>query len=108
MKNKYKIPFSKNIDRMLYYVDDNYFNVEWKDNYIFDDDLKYIGYNGGRSAMTMVLESVNNLRKYYMFWTYFDECIRRDNNSPGPVFHGKWTFIKTGKNYSVKPVEEEN
>lgn len=110
-KSTYQIPFNKQTGEMLHYVDfwtEQIAQIEVKDNYMFEDSLLYMNYKGGRSSMTMILESISTGRKYYMFWKYFDKCIRRPNNSPGPIFHGKWTFIKTGKNYSVKPYEEEN
>lgn len=108
-KKTYKIPFSKHTGEMLSYTwgcDESNPNIDWKDNYVFDDELKYVSYIGGRSSMSMKVESLRDGRRYNMFWTYFDDCIRRDNNGPGPTFSGKWTFVKTGQNYSVKPVVE--
>ena len=111
-KKKYKIPFSKHDGHLISYdyvgidnqVDDE--NVEYRNNYVFEDDLQYIRYNGGRSAMSMIVRSLRDGTEYSMFWTYFNWCIKQPTITPGPVFHGKWTFIKTGCNYSICPAED--
>lgn len=109
MKKNYKIPFDRKDCEMLPWTslikEEDNSQVIWLDNYIFNDDLLYIKYSGGRSSMSMILQSLNDGKRYYMFWKYFDQCIRRPDNQPGPIFSGKWTFIKIGCNYSIKPVD---
>lgn len=102
-KPEYKIPFSGNTGELLTCVwrDDDP-NVMWLDPFEFEASLTYKRYGGGRSAMTMTVQSETGTH-YPMFWCYFDQCIRRPNNGPGPTFHGKWTFAKRGNNYSVCP-----
>jgi hypothetical protein len=78
--------------------------TNWVQNFEFEDTLRYVGYGGGRSAMSMKVESTTTGKKYRMFWAYFDKLIRRSDIQPGPTFTGKWTFVKKGKNYSIRPL----
>lgn len=109
--SKYKIPFAKKTGQLLPFTSKYYGlqdpDIDWRDNYEFEDSLEYIEYIGGRSSMSMRVKSIKTGLEYNMFWTYFDSCIRRRDNTVGaigPIFHGKWTFQKTGTNYSIRPV----
>ena len=106
------VPFSRHTGEMLSYV----YNVEpgqdtpnvvWKANHEFDDALRYKGYSGGRSAMSMRLVSAVDGREYSMFWRWFDALLRRPGLKDGPSFEGRWTYCKQGQNYSVRPVWTE-
>lgn len=77
----------------------------WKDNYEFDDQLKFICFSNTGHSEYVELESVIDGRKYNMRMNYFADCIRRANNGVGPIFSGRWTFHHVGNIYGVKPVE---
>lgn len=96
---KYKIPFSNgNLDNYPVAVED------WRDNYIFEDTLKYKTYYRGRSSVTAVFEDSNG-NTYGMFISDLDDLIIRRGLFGKKTF-GKWTFVKKGQNYGIRMYED--
>lgn len=96
---QYKIPFL-NGNQMSY----PYGPDEWRDNYIFEETLKYEGYSRGRSSVTMSFKDSKG-HSYEMFISDFDDVITRKGFF-GKSTRGKWTFVKKGQNYGIKAVFE--
>ena len=107
MSTPYQIPFDIEGNLQNYplplYVGRG--EVAFLDNFEFEDELQYVGYQGGRSSMSMIFQSTTTERIYPMFFTYFNKLIKSEDIRPGPTFKRKWTFIKKGQNYSIRPVE---
>ena len=75
------------------------YKLHWKDNYEFEDTLKYSGYSRGNSSCTVQFKSVNDGKEYTMFMVELNDCI--DKLVDGKLT-GKFTFCKRGQNYGIK------
>ena len=75
------------------------YNLHWKDNYEFEDTLKYSGFSRGTSSCTVQFTSINDGKEYTMFMKELDSCI--DKLVDGKLT-GKFTFCKRGENYGIK------
>ena len=75
------------------------YNLHWKDNYEFEDTLKYSGFSRGSSSCTVQFKSINDNKEYTMFMKELDDCI--DKLIEGKLT-GKFTFCKCGQNYGIK------
>jgi hypothetical protein len=110
-----QIPFNSLTGDMMHFAHDRteringeWVNISpwWRDAHIFEDTLKYDGYLGGRSSMTMMFVSLRHGVRYPMFFRYFDLFIRRPDLAIGPSKTWKWGFAKQGRNYSIVPQEK--
>jgi hypothetical protein len=98
-KKAYQIPFDKN-DEMMNYPE-SWENPIWKDNYEWEDELKYESYGRGRSAAYMIFVSTQTNKTYTMFLTDFDSIV---SLLSGGALKGTFTFQKRGQNYGVRLV----
>lgn len=77
----------------------------WKMNYKFNDDLRYRGYDRGRSSAVILFESEIRKFKAQMFMKDFDEMMKLGINPQ--EFSGYFTFVKRGQNYGLKYLGKE-
>jgi hypothetical protein len=113
-KEPLMIPFSTHDNSMIQYVgclpntmqDEHWNNGRWvwKENFIFEDDLQFLGFYRGCSSAGTTFESLNDHRKYTMFLKDLEELILVDGIRSG-IVHGKFTFVKRGQNYGIKYVK---
>ena len=80
-----------------------YCNLEpiWKDNYIFESEMRFIGFGRGRSAAHGFLRGTER-REYQIFLKDLEELIGTRNFECGIINETKWTFVKRGQNYGIK------
>ena len=87
--------------------------IEWKDSFVFTDDLVWDRFERGRSAVTIYLKSKNNGKEYPCFISSFEKIILSDciekrklvtESDSNTMFSGHFGFIKRGENYSITPV----
>jgi hypothetical protein len=77
--------------------------IVWKENYEFEDSLKLTSMSRGRSAANFNLRSETDGRNYNLFMTDTVDLIQNCEIKNG-VIKGKWTFVKRGANYGIRPV----
>ena len=75
--------------------------VEWKENFVFHDDLRYDGYYRGCSAAGFQFVSEENGKRYNMFLTDFDNAMKTRRFFKDHLI-GEFTFVKRGQNYGIK------
>lgn len=112
---KIMIPFSTYDGRALSYTgcmpgdayDERHNNGRWvwKENYIFDDDLKFDGFHRGCSSAGATFKSLNDGKKYNVFLKDLADIINSDALQSG-IIHGQFTFVKRGYNYGLRYVKE--
>lgn len=95
------IPFSKINGNQLHYPE---FNHEMRENFIFEDVLKFDGYSRGRSAAYLNFIKKSDGKKVSVFLTDFVEGIV-PNMIKGTV-KGKFTFCKRGANFGCKRLDD--
>lgn len=98
-KGQYPIPFDKDGNLLAYPTP--FYLGEWRDNHVFEDTLKYIGYVRGQSAARLKWQSVNTGKTYEMFMDDFDYLMKRSGIEFDEVC-AAWTFCKRGQNYGVR------
>lgn len=98
MTKEIKIPTDKN-DNMLRL--DNLRTENHIKNYEWKDILNYEGYDKEGNATYFAFTSTLTHKKYYMFTTDFDKCVKKMNCGN---ITGTFTFVKRGKNYGIKLV----
>jgi hypothetical protein len=76
--------------------------VYWKPNEIFEDELEFIGYFKGRSAVNMKFESIKTGMKYYMGLSAFFHASQFMINRK---LAGKFHFYKQGQSYLLELCE---
>jgi len=114
-KKELLVPFEVDTGNLVestlyYYIDEpieiekvySYYNRKciFKPNFEFTDSLVYVRGNFGRSSRSVIVKSESTNVEYNMFWNYFDECLK----SGVYPFTGKFTFVKKGSCFSIKPV----
>ena len=109
------IPFSTRNGEMLSYTgclpgdayDEKYNNGKWvwKENYVFDDDLKFDGFYRGCSSAGAIFKSLNDGKEYNVFLKDLADIIKLDGFRSG-IIHGQFTFVKRGQNYGLRYVED--
>lgn len=97
----YKIPFYKKTGEFLEYPlwrDDD---IDWKENYEWEDILEYTGYGRGCSSVKLKMQSKLTGKQYSMFISDFDALLKKHGFK---VFGEKhtYTFCKKGANYGIK------
>lgn len=93
-----KIPFEIKTGNMLNY-NNSYGDIEWIDNYIFEDTLKVLGSERGRSSVTFILEDSKG-KIYSMFLKDMTDLIMNSKIDNGKIC-GRWSFKKRGSNYGI-------
>lgn len=96
MKN-YKIPFNSDTNELMAYAGYSE-NVVWKENFEFEDVLKFDCFERGRSAAHAVFKSESTKRRYQMFLTDLADSIEFFSKG---TLTGSFTFKKRGQNYGV-------
>lgn len=99
----YKIPFCKQTNDLIsdtyWYKEDD---IEWKDNYFFEDQLELVTYNLGRSAVHFIFKDSNDDQYAMSIKAYFTIVNKIWN---GRIL-GKWTFTKNGRTCTIIPYKE--
>ena len=88
------------------YPDDHNGRVQWVENRVFEDELKYAGFHRGRSAAGFDFVSVRDGKQYPMFMTDFDDVLRNCRLNRDRLV-GKFTYCKRGANYGVRLLPED-
>jgi hypothetical protein len=78
---------------------------DWEENKVFNDTLTYIDYGRGRSSVTFYFKGIDDAQ-YPMFLTDMSSLLLNKDIIDGKVT-GTWTFVKRGKNYGIKLVDDE-
>jgi len=94
-------------------VDANGNMIGWESPYakvhrpisIWVDVLTYQGYERGRSAVNFKWVSTYTNRRYYMFLTDMDEVLKTTEMAGGEI-RGQFTYVKRGKNFGIKKVDD--
>jgi hypothetical protein len=93
--------------------------IEWKDSFVFTDELVWDRVERGRSAVTIYLKSIHTGRKYPCFISSLESFVLRNYIDKRSVvagscgifdttvttISGSFGFIKRGENYSIHPAE---
>lgn len=93
-KGEYKIPFRGG--NQLGYAYDGERDVEWVDNFKFEDTLTYDSYGRGRSAAHFYFLRKSNGRRVSIFLRDFEDMVPKLN--AGEIA-GAFTFRKRGQNF---------
>jgi hypothetical protein len=78
-------------------------NVTWCENFEFAATLKYTSYSRGRSAAHLLWQDESG-RGFNMFLSEFNSLMKRQKDIVDGCVTGRWTFVKRGKNYSIRLV----
>lgn len=116
MSKLFMVPFSIHNGMMLEYTgclpdsiqDENWNHGrwEWKENFVFHDDMKFTGFSRGCSSAKAVFESRLDGKQYAMFLTDLADAISGERFFKDRLI-GYFTFCKRGQNYGVKIVDKE-
>ncbi len=79
----------------------------WRDNYIFEDTLKFVRFQNMKTSIHAELRSLRDDREYRMFPSELERCIHLNAISNAEIT-GQFTFVKRGTNYSVSYVDSES
>jgi hypothetical protein len=111
--SSYQIPFDVRTGAQMHYPENSYTRdvngkyvvvpPAFRDNFEFEDRLKYISYQRGRSAAYFIFERESNNQKVTVFMRDFQTMIPK--LSRGKI-KGTFTFVKTGMNYGCKLVNK--
>lgn len=70
-------------------------------NFNFVDALDFTHFSRGRSSVKAHFVSCTTNKKYEMFISDFEDCIK-NNHLTNSLIKGTFTFVKKGQNYGVK------
>lgn len=103
-KGTYKIPFSMIGNQMAYPISQynpstECWEIDWRDNYVFEATLTYAGFSRGRSAAGFELVDEEG-HLYYLMMSEMDRIMAL-GGWDGNKITGKWTFVKKGQNYGI-------
>lgn len=101
-KGNYQIPFDQKGDQMEY-PETWRGEIDWRDNFEFEDGLTLIGYGRGRSSITFQFRRDKG-GVVSMFVSDFYEAAHKMVRGR---IKGRFTFVKKGQNYGCKMVEGE-
>jgi hypothetical protein len=73
----------------------------WKENFIFNDDIQFLGFYRGCSSAGATFKSLNDGKEYNVFLKDLSDMILADGFRSG-IIHGQFTFVKRGQNYGLK------
>ena len=96
---KGKIPFDDKGNQLHYPEFHSRLGGEWKDNFKFNQTMKIVTIERGRSAAYFILEDEHEVR-YTMFCTDIVGLLK------GISFTGEWEFVKRGRNFGIKKSSE--
>jgi hypothetical protein len=94
-----EIPFNRKTNSPIIYPM-SYMDIRWEKNYIFDEILFIYGISRGTSSATFNASDENEIQ-YNIFMKDILYIIQNAKIENGKI-HGLWTFIKRGKNYGVR------
>ncbi len=77
-------------------------NLEWRDNFEFEDELTYVSYGRGRSSATFSFKRSNG-SEVNVFMSSMNEFIPKIVNGK---IRSRFSFVKRGQNYSCCLVGE--
>jgi hypothetical protein len=100
-KKVLKIPFDEHGYFVSYPGINFHERYEWKPNYVFEDELQFLGFYRGRSSAGITFESKKHKSQYTMFLIDFKDLILNNLVEFGKI-QGKWTFVKRGTNFGVR------
>ena len=75
------------------------YNLQWKDNWEWEDTITYSGYGRGTSSCVICFKSEALNQHVNMFMTDFNYVVKSLEKGQ---LKGKFTFCKRGQNYGVK------
>jgi hypothetical protein len=101
---KYKIPFDNKGNQLSY--NDGWRGVKEKKNFFFEDSMKITDYERGRSSATFIAVSETDGKEYSMFMKETLKLLQNADMKKG-VFNGQFTFRKSGANFSLALVTED-
>jgi len=78
----------------LYEIKDADFTIE--------AEMKFAGYYRGRSAAGFYLKDIKTGATYVIRMACLDDLLRSEINIVNGQIKGRWGFLKTGANYSIK------
>lgn len=114
-KEPLMIPFRTKDGSLLQYTgclpntsqDEQWNNREWiwKENFIFEDDLQFVGFHRGCSSAGATFQSLNDGKEYNVFLKDLSDMILADGFRCG-IVHGLFTFVKRGQNYGLKYLKD--
>lgn len=82
-------------------------DIEWRENCVFQDDLRYDGYYRGRSAAGFRFVSENDGKTYNMFMKDFDDAMKARRFFKDRLI-GQFTYVKRGQNYGIRIIPESD
>lgn len=82
-----------------------FYSILFKPNFEFYDTLQYIGYSRGRSSIKIQFICLSCGTTVEMFISDFDDMMEREGLH-GKHVSGRFTFVKRGKNYGVKYLDD--
>jgi hypothetical protein len=113
-KEPIKIPFNDKGHQMTYA--ESWQKITWKDNYVFEDELQFIDYARGRSAVHFTFQSVSTGKQFIasvsfvsdLFRGKFTENVFFQKTETGALhMKGRFTFRKQGANYFITGVKND-
>lgn len=114
-KEPLMIPFSTRDGSLVQYTgcmpntpqDERWNNGQWiwKENFIFEDEIQFIGFYRGCSSAGATFKSLNDGKKYNVFLKDLSDMILSDEFRSG-IIHGQFTFVKRGQNYGLKYLKD--
>ena len=78
--------------------------AEWRDNFMFVDTLKYMGYQTGRSSVLYAFERRSNKQRVLVFLSDMDKLIPLMERGE---IHGTFSFVKKGQNFGCAMLSDE-
>lgn len=99
MNTKIKIPFYKMTNELA----KNQYSkeIEWKDNYEFEDTMEIVGMNRKGHSITYIMVSKTDHKKYSIFIKEMLNILQNGSVNKG-IVSGSWTFCKRGQEYSLR------
>lgn len=73
----------------------------WKENYVFEDELKFKGFYRGCSSAGAKFISLKDGKEYNVFLKDLEQIITAKDLCSG-VISGQFTFVKRGSNYGIR------
>jgi len=77
----------------------------WKENFVFEDDMQFIGFYRGCSSAGATFKSLNDGKECNVFLKDLSDMILADGFRSG-IIRGKFTFCKRGQNYGMKYLKD--
>jgi hypothetical protein len=101
LKKPFQIPFDLHGNQLSYNA--SWMKIEWKDNFEFEDTLKLVDYERGRSSVTFTMVRTDKTTVSF-FVSDMVDVIKSEAYKAGSIT-GRFTFTKKGSNYGCKLIE---